>query len=219
MSETQKGWSDAQLAQRTAGDLTEGMCVNLGIGLPTTVALYVPLEREVLIHSENGIIGMGPAPEKGKEDYDIVNAGKAPVTLIKGAAIVHHDDSFALIRGGRLDVSILGGLQVAANGDLANWKVPEAKGAGGVGGAMDLVAGAKQVWVMMRHVDKYGRSKLLEACTFPLTGLGCVSAVYTELGVFDVRSGKFFVRELALGVSEADVRAATAAPLEFGVHA
>ena len=213
MSEAHKGWSDAELAKRIADDLTEGMCVNLGIGLPTTIALYVPPEREVLIHSENGIIGMGPAPEKGKEDWDVVNAGKAPVTLIKGAAIVHHDDSFALIRGGRLDVSILGGLQVAANGDLANWKVPEAKGAGGVGGAMDLVAGAKQVWVMMRHVDKHGRSKLMEACTFPLTGLGCVSVVYTDLGVFEVRSGKFFVRELAPGVSPEDARVATAAPL------
>jgi 3-oxoadipate CoA-transferase beta subunit len=219
MSEDKKGWSDAQLAARIADDLTEGMCVNLGIGLPTTVALYVPPEREVLIHSENGIIGMGPAPEQGNEDWDIVNASKGPVTLITGASIVGHADSFAIIRGGKIDVSILGGLQVSANGDLANWKVPEAKGAGGVGGAMDLVAGAKQVWVMMRHVDKHGRSKLMETCTFPLTGLHCVSVVYTDLGVFEVRSGKFFVRELAPGVSEADVRAATAAPLEFGVHA
>ena len=215
MIETQKGWSDAQLAKRIADDLTEGMCVNLGIGLPTTVALYVPSEREVLIHSENGIIGMGPAPEKGKEDFDVVNAGKAPVTLIKGASIVHHADSFALIRSGRLDVSILGGLQVAANGDLANWKVPQAQGAGGVGGAMDLVAGAKQVWVMMRHVDKHGQSKLMEACTFPLTGLRCVSVVYTDLGVFDCGSGTFVARQLAPGVSQDDVRSATAAPVEF----
>jgi 3-oxoadipate CoA-transferase, beta subunit len=219
MSENKKGWSDAQLAARIADDLTEGMCVNLGIGLPTTVALYVPPEREVLIHSENGIIGMGPAPAPGSEDWDVVNASKGPVTLITGASIVSHADSFAIIRGGKIDVSILGGLQVAANGDLANWKVPEAKGAGGVGGAMDLVAGAKQVWVMMRHVDKHGRSKLMEACTFPLTGLRCVSVVYTDLGVFEVRSGNFFVRELAPGVSESDVRAATAAPLEFRVHA
>ena len=219
MSAAHKGWTDAQLAERIARDLKEGMCVNLGIGMPTTVALYVPPEREVLIHSENGIIGMGPAPAEGHDDADLINASRQPVTLICGASIVGHPDSFGLIRSGRIDVSILGGLQVAANGDIANWKVPEAKGAGGVGGAMDLVAGAKQVWVMMRHVDKHGRSKLMEACTFPLTGLRCVSVVYTDLGVFEVRSGKFFVRELAPGVSEDDVRAATAAPLEFSVHA
>ncbi len=214
-----KSWADEQLAARVAAELPDGACVNLGIGLPTMVALYVPSDREVIFHSENGIIGMGPAPAPGKEDPDVVNAGKKPVTLIAGASIVHQADSFSLIRAGRLDISILGGLQVSAMGDLANWKVPEAQGAGGVGGAMDLVAGAKKVFVMMRHVDKHGRTKLVDRCTFPLTGLRCVSVIFTDLGVFECREGTFFVRELAPNVSEDEVRAATGAPLEYGVHA
>ena len=210
-----KGWTDEQLAARVAAELPDGACVNLGIGLPTTVALYVPSDREVVFHSENGIIGMGPDPAPGEEDRDVVNAGKKPVTLITGAAIVDQADSFSLIRGGRLDVSILGGLQVSALGDLANWKVPQAQGVGGVGGAMDLVVGAKKVFVMMRHVDKHGRPKLVDACTFPLTAPRCVSAVFTDFGVFECREGRFAVRELAPNVSEDEVRSATAAPVDF----
>lgn len=210
-----KGWSDEQLAARVAQELQDGSCVNLGIGLPTTVALHVPRDREVIFHSENGLIGMGPAPAPGDEDPDIVNAGKKPVTLVTGAAIVHQADSFSLIRGGRLDVSILGGLQVSSRGDLANWKVPGAQGVGGVGGAMDLAVGAKQVFVMMRHVDKRGLPKLVDACTFPLTAPACVTTVFSDYGVIDCRDGGFVVRELAPGISEAEMSAATGAPVRF----
>ena len=210
-----KGWSDEQLAVRVARELLDGTCVNLGIGLPTTVALHVPHDREVIFHSENGLIGMGPAPAPGAEDPDIVNAGKKPVTLVTGAAIVHQADSFSLIRGGRLDVSILGGLQVSAQGDLANWKVPGAQGVGGVGGAMDLAVGAKKVFVMMRHVDKRGGPKLVDRCTFPLTATACVTTVFTDFGIIDCRDGNFVVRELAPGISAAEMRAATGAPVRF----
>lgn len=219
MSDRTKGWTDEQVARRIAEELEDGAVVNLGIGLPTTVAMYVPPHRTIIFHSENGIIGMGPSPAPGKEDPDIVNAGKQPVTLITGAAIVHQADSFALIRGGRLDVAVLGGLQVASNGDLANWKVPEAKGAGGVGGAMDLVAGAKRVFVLMRHVDKHGRPKLVEHCTFPLTGMRCVSLVFTDYGVFECAGERFLARELAPGISEEEVRATVGAPVEFALQA
>lgn len=210
-----KGWSDEQLAVRVARELLDGTCVNLGIGLPTTVALHVPRDREVIFHSENGLIGMGPASAPGAEDPDIVNAGKKPVTLVTGAAIVHQADSFSLIRGGRLDVSILGGLQVSAQGDLANWKVPGAQGVGGVGGAMDLAVGAKKVFVMMRHVDKRGGPKLVDRCTFPLTATACVTTVFTDFGIIDCRDGGFVVCELAPGISAAEMRAATGAPVRF----
>ena len=208
------GWNDDDLARRVAEELPDGACVNLGIGLPTKVALYVPKGREILFHSENGIIGMGPDPAPGEEDPDVVNAGKRHVTLITGAAIVDHADSFGLIRGGRLDATVLGGLQVSARGDLANWKVPSA-GVGGVGGAMDLAVGARRVLVMMKHLDKEGRPKLLEACTFPLTAPACVTSVFTNLGVFDCADGVFVVRELAPGVSRDDARNNTAAPVQF----
>ncbi len=210
-----KGWSDEQLARRIAEELEDGAVVNLGIGMPTMVASYVPPHRTIIFHSENGIIGMGPAPPSGKEDPDIVNAGKQPVTLIAGAAIVHHADSFALIRSGRLDAVVLGGLQVAPNGDLANWKVPGVGSAGGVGGAMDLVAGAKRVFVMMRHVDKKGGAKLVERCTYPLTGIKCVSLVFTDYGIFECAGERFLVRELAPSITEEDVRNSIAAPVEF----
>ena len=210
-----KGWNDEQLAARVALELVDGSCVNLGIGLPTTVALHVPRDREVVFHSENGLIGMGPAPAPGQEDPDVVNAGKKPVTLVVGAAIVHQADSFSLIRGGRLDVSILGGLQVSATGDLANWRVPGSQGVGGVGGAMDLAVGAKKVFVMMRHVDKRGQPKLVEICTFPLTAKACVTTIFTDFGVIDCDAEGFSVRELAPGVSAAEISAATGAALRF----
>jgi len=209
------GWNDDDLARRVAQELPDGACVNLGIGLPTTVAQHIPAGREVLIHSENGLIGMGPAPLPGQEDPDIVNAGKKPVTLVTGASIVHQADSFSLIRGGRLYASVLGGLQVSAGGDLANWKVPDAPGVGGVGGAMDLAVGAQRVFVMMRHVDKSGAPKLVASCSFPLTARRCVSTVFTNLGVVDCREGSFVVRELAQGVSPDEMRAATGGPLRF----
>jgi 3-oxoadipate CoA-transferase beta subunit len=214
-----KGWTDDQIAARVARELPEGACVNLGIGFPTKVTQHVPRGVEIIFHSENGIIGMGSVPLPGEEDPDLVNAGKQPVTLIPGAAIVHQADSFALIRGGRLDYSILGGLQVAENGDLANWKVPGAKGVGGVGGAMDLAVGAKHLLVMMRHTDKSGSAKLLKRCTFPLTGSKCVTSVFTELGIFDCRDGEFVARELAPGVSPDDVQHVTEASVKFDLAA
>ena len=209
------GWTEEELAARVARELPDGSCANLGIGLPTLVARFVPSEREVLFHSENGIIGMGPEPTPDQQDPDVVNAGKKPVTLITGASIVHQADSFALIRGGRLDFSILGGLQVSGQGDLANWKVPGAQGVGGVGGAMDLAVGARKVFVMMRHTDKQGRSKLVERCTFPLTAQRCVTTVFTELGVLDCRDGTFVVHDMAPGVTEQDIANATGARVAF----
>ncbi|HMN78883.1 MAG TPA: 3-oxoacid CoA-transferase subunit B [Burkholderiaceae bacterium] len=209
------GWSDDELARRVALDFPDGACVNLGIGLPTRVARHVPADREVLFHSENGLVGMGPEPAPGREDPDIVNAGKKPVTLVRGAAIVHQADSFSLIRGGRLWATVLGGLQVAENGDLANWKVPGTPGVGGVGGAMDLAAGARRVIVMMRHTDKQGAPKLVRRCTFPLTATRCVTSVFTELAVIDLRDGHFVVREAAPGVTRDHLAAATGAALHF----
>jgi 3-oxoadipate CoA-transferase beta subunit len=213
-----KGWSDLELARRVAAELPDGSCVNLGIGLPTMVAGQIPPGIDVLIHSENGIIGMGPDPRPGEEDPDVVNAGKKPVTLVPGAAIVHQADSFSLIRGGRLDCSILGGLQVSAKGDLANWRVPGAKGVGGVGGAMDLAVGARKVLVMMRQLDKEGRSKLVDECTFPLTAQACVTMVFTDLGVVDCTPGGFVVRELAPGVTEAQMRGAIGGTYRFNLQ-
>lgn len=213
-----KGWSDLELARRVAAELPDGSCVNLGIGLPTMVAGQIPPGIDVLIHSENGIIGMGPDPRPGEEDPDVVNAGKKPVTLLPGAAIVHQADSFSLIRGGRLDCSILGGLQVSARGDLANWRVPGAKGVGGVGGAMDLAVGARKVLVMMRQLDKEGRSKLVDECTFPLTAQACVTTVFTDLGVVDCTPDGFVVRELAPGVTEAQMRSAIGGTFQFSLQ-
>lgn len=210
-----KGWSEDEVARRVALDLPDGAVVNLGIGLPVRVADHVPTDKLVFFHSENGIIGMGPAPRRGDEDLDVVNAAKQHATLISGASIVHHADSFSLIRGGRLDYSILGALQVAPNGDVANWRVPGQKGGGGVGGAMDLAVGAKKVVVMMRHQDKNGGSKLVEHCSFPLTAVRTVSLIYTELGVFECAGDKFLVRESAPGISKEVLRARTAAVLEF----
>lgn len=210
-----KGWSDEELARRVASDLVDGAVVNLGIGLPVLVAGHVPQDKVIFFHSENGIIGMGSPPEKGQEDPDVVNAAKQPTTLIPGASIVHHADSFSLIRGGRLDYSILGALQVSPSGDVANWKIPGQRGGGGVGGAMDLAVGAKKVVVMMRHEDKKGNSKLVERCSFPLTAVKSISVVYTELGVFECAGDRFLVRDCAPEISRAELQERTAAPLEF----
>ena len=173
--------SKDQLAARVAQDIPEGAVVNLGIGMPTQVSNHIPASREVLLHSENGILGMGPAPAPGLEDYDLINAGKQPVTLLKGGAFFHHADSFAMMRGGHLDICVLGAFQVSATGDLANWHTGEPGAIPAVGGAMDLAVGAKQTWVMMDLLTKQGVSKVVQQCSYPLTGVACVKRIYTDL--------------------------------------
>ncbi|MFG1220949.1 3-oxoacid CoA-transferase subunit B [Xanthobacter autotrophicus DSM 597] len=186
--------SNAQIAWRAAQDIADGAYVNLGIGFPEMVARYQPAGREVIYHTENGILDFGQEPPEGEEDWDLINAGKKAVTLKPGSAFFHHADSFAMVRGGHLDVAILGAYQVAQNGDLANWSVG-AKGVPAVGGAMDLVHGAKRVAVITEHVTKSGEPKLLDRCTLPLTGVGCVTRVYTSLAVVDIEGGRFVLRE------------------------
>ena len=175
-----------QMAVRVAVDIPEGAYVNLGIGLPTLVGNHLPREREIFLHSENGILGMGPAPLQGFEDWDLINAGKQPVTLLAGGAFFHHADSFGMMRGGHLDICVLGAFQVAVNGDLANWHTGGADAIPAVGGAMDLAVGAKRTFVMMEHLTKGGASKLVQRCTYPLTGVGCVSRIYTDLATLEV---------------------------------
>jgi 3-oxoadipate CoA-transferase beta subunit len=173
--------SKDQLAARVAQDIPEGATVNLGIGMPTLVANHIPAAREVLLHSENGILGMGPAPAAGDEDYDLINAGKQPVSLLSGGAYFHHADSFAMMRGGHLDICVLGAFQVSGTGDLANWSTGEVGSIPAVGGAMDLAIGAKQTWVMMDLLTKQGVSKVVDECSYPLTGIGCVKRIYSDL--------------------------------------
>ncbi|MEO8121111.1 MAG: 3-oxoacid CoA-transferase subunit B [Rhodoferax sp.] len=177
--------SKDQLAARVAQDIYEGATVNLGIGMPTLVANHIPASREVLLHSENGILGMGPAPAAGEEDYDLINAGKQPVTLRQGGSYFHHADSFAMMRGGHLDICVLGAFQVSATGDLANWHTGEQDAIPAVGGAMDLAVGAKQTWVMMDLLTKAGVSKVVQACTYPLTGIACVKRIYSDLATLE----------------------------------
>ena len=177
--------SKDELAQRVAQDIPEGATVNLGIGQPTLVANHMGAGLEVLLHSENGILGMGPAPKAGEEDYDLINAGKQPVTLQKGGAFFHHADSFAMMRGGHLDICVLGAFQVSATGDLANWSTGEPGSIPAVGGAMDLAIGAKQTWVMMDLLTKQGVSKVVKACTYPLTGIACVKRIYSDLATLE----------------------------------
>src|ERR1700744_1515024 len=175
-----------EMARRVAQDIQEGAYVNLGIGVPTLVANHLAADREIFLHSENGLLGMGPAPAKGEEDDELINAGKQHVTLLTGGAYFHHSDSFAMMRGGHLDICVLGAFQVSTTGDLANWHTGEPGAIPAVGGAMDLAIGAKQTFVIMELLTKQGASKLVEACTYPVTGLACVSRVYTDLAVFDV---------------------------------
>jgi 3-oxoadipate CoA-transferase beta subunit len=177
--------SKDQLAARVAQDIYEGATVNLGIGMPTLVANHIPASLEVVLHSENGILGMGPAPAEGDEDYDLINAGKQPVTLLKGGSFFHHADSFAMMRGGHLDICVLGAFQVSATGDLANWHTGEPGAIPAVGGAMDLAIGAKQTWVMMDLLTKKGESKVVARCTYPLTGIACVKRIYSELATLE----------------------------------
>lgn len=197
------------LAARVAHDIPEGAYVNLGIGLPTAVANFLPADKEIFLHSENGLLGMGPAPPPGQEDLDLINAGKQPVTLLTGGCYFHHADSFAMMRSGRLDVCVLGAFQVSVHGDLANWSTGAADAIPAVGGAMDLAIGAKQVYVMMELLTKRGEPKLVNACSYPLTGLRCVSRVYTDLGVFALGPDGARVLELVEGVSLDDLRQAT----------
>ncbi|CAN1534846.1 AtoA Acyl CoA,acetate/3-ketoacid CoA transferase, beta subunit [Burkholderiaceae bacterium] len=178
-----------EIAARVARDIPEGAIVNLGIGLPTKVANYLPKDKDIFLQSENGVLGMGPAPAAGEEDWDLINAGKQPVTLLPGGSYFHHADSFAMMRGGHLDICVLGAFQVAINGDLANWSTGEPDAIPAVGGAMDLAAGAKDVFVMMELLTKEGQSKLVKQCTYPLTGLACVSRVYTDIAVFQIEPG------------------------------
>ena len=208
-----------QMAARVARDIPEGAYVNLGIGLPTLVANHLPKDREIFLQSENGILGMGPAPAKGQEDEDLINAGKQPVTLLAGGAYFHHADSFAMMRGGHLDFCVLGAFQVAANGDLANWHTGAPDAIPAVGGAMDLAIGAKQVFVMMEHQTKSGESKFVEHCSYPLTGVGCVSRVYTDLAVIDVTPAGFEALEWVDGLSFDDLCRLTGAPLRRSARA
>lgn len=206
--------SNAQIAWRAAQDIADGAYVNLGIGFPEMVARYQPPGRQSIFHTENGILNFGEAPAAGEEDWDLINAGKKAVTLKPGACIFHHADSFAMVRGGHLDVAILGALQVAQNGDLANWRVGT-KGVPAVGGAMDLVHGAKQVFVITEHVSKTGEPKLVEKCTFPLTGVACITRVYTSHAVIDIKDGHFVLREKLLDMTLEELQAMTGAKLHI----
>jgi len=196
-----------QIAARVAQDMPDGAYVNLGIGMPTLVANHLPQGLEIILHSENGILGMGPAPDKAHEDFDLINAGKQPVTLLPGGAYFHHNDSFAMMRGGHLDICVLGAFQVSERGDLANWHTGEADAIPAVGGAMDLAIGAKQTWVMMDLLTKQGQSKVVRACSYPLTGLACVSRIYTDLATLEVTDQGLKLIDAVSGLSHADLEA------------
>ena len=207
------GWTRDEMAKRVALDIPDGSYVNLGIGIPEKVAMYVPEGRELIYHTENGLLGMGPSPEPGAGDPELINAGKRQVTALPGAAYFHHADSFAMIRGGHLDLCVLGALQVSRSGDLANWSTGAPDAIPAVGGAMDLVAGVKSIYVVTQHCTKHGEPKLVEACTYPLTGLAVVDRIYTDLAVIEITAGGFQLVELAPGVSFDDARERTGAPL------
>ena len=204
-----------EMAKRLADDIPEGWYVNLGIGAPLQVADYVPQEREVVFQSENGVLGMGPAPEPDKINRWLINAGKQYITLRTGGSYMHHADSFALIRGGHLDLCVLGAFQVAENGDIANWSISDNDTAPAVGGAMDLAAGARQLWVLMEHLTKSGDSRLVRRCSYPLTALGAVKRVYTNLAVLDVTDQGFAVRDMAPGLTLDALQKVTDAPLRM----
>jgi len=208
-----KPMNRGQMAARVAGDIPEGWFVNLGIGIPTLIADHVPTEREVIFQSENGLLGMGPAPTADKIEPFLINAGKQHVTLRAGGSFMHHADSFSMIRGGHLDLCVLGAFEVAENGDIANWATSENDTAPAVGGAMDLAAGAKRLWAVMEHVTKDGRPRLVRRCSYPVTALGAVSRVYTNLAVLDVTPAGFLVREMVPGMTLAALQAVTEAPL------
>lgn len=202
-----------QLAARVAQDIPEGAVVNLGIGMPTLVANHIPADREVLLHSENGILGMGPAPAAGEEDYDLINAGKQPVTLLKGGSFFHHNDSFAMMRGGHLDICVLGAFQVSSTGDLANWHTGEKDAIPAVGGAMDLAVGAKQAWVMMDLLTKQGESKVVQACSYPLTGIACIKRIYSDLATLDCTPQGLKLVDMVDGLGHAELEKLVGLPI------
>lgn len=202
-----------QIAQRAAMELPNGAYVNLGWGIPNLIAGYLPENKDVYFHSENGILGMGRRARPGEEDYDLVDAMKVPVTLMPGASFFHQADAHLMTRGGHLDVAVLGGFQVSEKGDLANWKIPGAKGPGGIGGAMDIAAGAKKLIVCMEHTTKEGAPKIVCQCTYPLTGLACVDTIVTDLAVIDVKPEGLMLREIAPGWHIEELQKLTGAPL------
>jgi 3-oxoadipate CoA-transferase beta subunit len=205
--------SKDQLAQRVAQDIDEGNYVNLGIGMPTLVANHIAADREIILHSENGILGMGPAPVAGQEDYDLINAGKQPVTLHPGGAYFHHADSFAMMRGGHLDICVLGAFQVSATGDLANWHTGEPGAIPAVGGAKDLAIGAKQTWVMMDLLTKQGQSKVVAQCSYPLTGIACVKRIYSDLATLACTPQGLQLIDLVDGLQHAELEALIGLPI------
>jgi 3-oxoadipate CoA-transferase, beta subunit len=205
-----KKWTRDEVAARIARDIPEGAYVNLGIGLPTLVANHLAPDKEIFLHSENGILGMGPAPAPGEEDAELINAGKQPVTLLAGGAYFHHADSFAMIRGGHVDICVLGAFQVSIAGDLANWHTGEPGTIPAVGGAMDLAVGARRVFVMMEHLTRKGEPKIVERCTYPLTGVRCVSRIYTDMAVLDVTPAGLTVVDMVDGLSLPELKQRTA---------
>ena len=205
--------SKDELAQRVARDIHDGAYVNLGIGQPTLVANHLPQGVEVILHSENGILGMGPAPAAGDEDYDLINAGKQPVTLLAGGAYFHHADSFGMMRGGHLDICVLGAFQVSATGDLANWSTGEPGAIPAVGGAMDLATGAKQTWVMMDLLTKKGESKVVAQCSYPLTGIGCVKRIYSDLATFECTPQGLRLIDMVSGLTQGELEKLVGLPL------
>lgn len=207
-------WTKDQIAALVAQDIHDGAVVNLGIGMPTLVANHLRADQEVMLHSENGVIGMGPAPAEGLEDYDLINAGKQPVTLLPGGVFFHHADSFGMMRGGHLDICVLGAFQVASNGDLANWHTGAADAIPAVGGAMDLAIGAKSTWVMMDHSTKGGEPKLVPQCAYPITGLACVSRIYTDLAIIELTPVGARVRNIVPGLDFATLQERTGVPLQ-----
>lgn len=209
-----KRFTRDEIAQHVARDIPEGCYVNLGIGLPTLVANHLEASKDIFLHSENGILGMGPAPAPGEEDGDLINAGKQPVTLLTGGTYFHQADSFAMMRGGHLDICVLGAFQVSRTGDLANWHTGAPDAIPAVGGAMDLATGAKRVFVMMEHQTKTGESKIVDRCTYPLTGMGCVSRIYTDLAVIDITSDGLIVRDMAPGLTLKELQSITGVPLQ-----
>ena len=202
-----------QVAARVAQDIPEGVYVNLGIGMPTQVANHLPPGLEIVLHSENGILGMGPAPAPEDEDFDLINAGKQPVTLLQGGSYVHHNDSFAMMRGGHLDICVLGAFQVSVTGDLANWHTGEPDAIPAVGGAMDLAIGAKQTWVMMDLLTKQGQSKIVPACTYPITGLACVKRIYTDLATLEITAQGLRLIDAVEGLSREELEKLVGLPI------
>ncbi len=207
-------WSKDEIAARIGRDIPDGAVVNLGIGMPTLVGNHLPPDREIVLHTENGLLGMGPAPPEGQADRDLINAGKQPVTLLPGAAFFHHADAFAMMRGGHLDICVLGAYQVSAGGDLANWHTGEPDAIPAVGGAMDLAIGAKRTWVMMPLLTRGGESKLVERCSYPLTAPACVTRVYTDHAVFDLTPQGVRVRDILEGLSLEELAGMVGVPLE-----